>query len=244
MMKMLPVLCGIMLWTFSSAHAATLLYEDFQGNVDDNITTLSWTNLGGWMVVKDNELVEGSGYSAYTEGWAVYSKALSPTPNYSDPLTLTGLVEHLITLSNTETYFELQPNTGDAAWIRLQGTGMDYHVAFGHGSSQSVTSGAISEPDGTVFELRLVYAPDPDTLSGDYRLAGDPNWIPVGVLNNVAFEPNEVILRSLSAGWRYLDEITVFEGSPTPIPEPATLFLLATGALGLLGYGWKRRRRG
>ena len=27
------------------------------------------------------------------------------------------------------------------------------------------------------------------------------------------------------------------------VPEPASLTLLATGALGLLGYGWRRRRQ-
>jgi hypothetical protein len=30
---------------------------------------------------------------------------------------------------------------------------------------------------------------------------------------------------------------------PTAVPEPSTLTLLGIGSLGLLGYGWKRRKQ-
>jgi hypothetical protein len=35
---------------------------------------------------------------------------------------------------------------------------------------------------------------------------------------------------------------TLVAGSVHVIPEPTTLTLLATGTLGLLGYGWRRRK--
>jgi hypothetical protein len=42
------------------------------------------------------------------------------------------------------------------------------------------------------------------------------------------------------------DIIIVASGGPpaatTPAPEPASLTLLGLGALGLLGYGWRRRQ--
>jgi hypothetical protein len=37
-----------------------------------------------------------------------------------------------------------------------------------------------------------------------------------------------------------MDDVT-FE-SPNPVPEPASLTLLGLGALGVIGFGWKRRR--
>jgi hypothetical protein len=36
-------------------------------------------------------------------------------------------------------------------------------------------------------------------------------------------------------------QLTVLQS--TAVPEPTTLTLLATGALGLLGYGWRKRKQ-
>ena len=32
-------------------------------------------------------------------------------------------------------------------------------------------------------------------------------------------------------------------GRPTPTPEPGTWVLMGTGLVGLLGYGWRRKKR-
>ena len=49
--------------------------------------------------------------------------------------------------------------------------------------------------------------------------------------------PNSLWMFSLGVG------PTLVEAPTTPVPEPTSLALLSTGALFLLGYGWRRRRQ-
>jgi hypothetical protein len=45
-------------------------------------------------------------------------------------------------------------------------------------------------------------------------------------------------------GYFQLDDVSLVSAAPAATaPEPASLTLLATGALGLLGYRWRRRGR-
>jgi hypothetical protein len=41
-----------------------------------------------------------------------------------------------------------------------------------------------------------------------------------------------------------VDQILIYDGPATAVPEPASLTLLGIGAAGLLGYGWRRRKLG
>jgi hypothetical protein len=41
---------------------------------------------------------------------------------------------------------------------------------------------------------------------------------------------------------RRLDTLVIATSSTAAAPEPASLTLLGVGAVGLLGYGWRRRR--
>ncbi len=79
-------------------------------------------------------------------------------------------------------------------------------------------------------------------LNGPEGLALDRNgnlFVADSESNNIyEFNPRGQISQ-FAAGLNYPTDLTF---APTPTPEPSTLALLATGVLGLLGYGWPRRR--
>ena len=62
---------------------------------------------------------------------------------------------------------------------------------------------------------------------------GGPQWI----INNVQQQEQE--LNSLYA----ISEPLTFGATAATVPEPSSLALLAIGAVGLIGYGWRRKRK-
>ena len=48
--------------------------------------------------------------------------------------------------------------------------------------------------------------------------------------------------RPAGGGTLALDNLVLTQ-TPSAVPEPSTLTLLGIGSLGLLGYGWKRRKQ-
>ena len=56
------------------------------------------------------------------------------------------------------------------------------------------------------------------------------------------FDPTATSLRvSINQSGKALAEAITLTSTPTTVPEPSTWLLLATGTLGLLGYGWRRQ---
>jgi hypothetical protein len=55
--------------------------------------------------------------------------------------------------------------------------------------------------------------------------------------SNITLAPNGDIFAEI---WPH--EIYQISGNLTPIPEPSSFALIAVGIVGLIGYGWRRRR--
>jgi len=105
-----------------------------------------------------------------------------------------------------------------------------------------------------------LYLQYPDTPSSDYltsTLRLSPAEVPYCEFTTFAYAHNSIyspLLYSTEVMWRptyewYLHHYSYTYSPPpgvftiaTTIPEPSTLALLCIGALGLLAYGWRRRR--
>jgi hypothetical protein len=163
-------------------------------------------------------------------------------------VTGTGRADYLYTFTTTTAA------TGGGGSVSVTIDVSDAQVAMGSFDSSNITSLSFqltgtSSPffdfsDTNVKDLTGSVSVDPTTgaiVSGTPSFSAStatPSFqkIVIGAVDTPSGVSFVVLNRSTT-------EVGVGDWTVTPTPEPASLTLLGFGALGLLGYGWRERRR-
>jgi hypothetical protein len=132
------------------------------------------------------------------------------------------------------TGFFAVPNVGDEIDFFLTGGGLFTFDSFDFAStsdgSQSDSVNLFGEVGGVQTQQLL----DISSTSGTWQTNMPGFSAPIDTLRLVIASAGDTDLA--------LDNF-VLTPAPSAVPEPASLTLLGLGAAGLLGYGWRRRRR-
>jgi hypothetical protein len=150
------------------------------------------------------------------------------------------------------------PNMSYVQQPGLEGTttlSPDLRVDFLNGATGTLGFGfALSTGTGGAFGVNFrVYSADNTELASDYVLADftmpdgvNPSSFPEGLVSlSFAGEAAYATFDFDSSPGRYLMDNfqgTFGSGEVAAVPEPSSVVLMGAGVVGVLGYGWRRRK--
>ena len=141
---------------------------------------------------------------------------------------------------------------GNQAAVTILASGPEF-VHFTYASSQTVTGSVLSgtvdllEPGTGAFSDRLTITAVDGSNIFDVQFASDPALLPGSPDGTATENGNFQPLIGFSQGGVLIDTYQVrsdvTETGTEPVPGPGSFVLLGLGALGLIGYGWRRRKQ-
>jgi hypothetical protein len=189
----------------------------------------------------------GAGYenlapgSTAIPGWTVVNTPNAPLAWITTPVSFNGVP---FTAQDGSFFLDLTADVDRSPYGGVQQSisttvGQEYNLSFYLGTQQSLSifTGPVSVQvtAGNVSSNTVTYNP-PSGSTG-------PQW----GLETVFFTATSTsttisIVGSFTSGGDYigLDNVSV---NPVSIPEPASLIMLGIGAVGVIGYTWRRRKQ-
>jgi hypothetical protein len=160
-------------------------------------------------------------------------------------LGATSFVDSLVTLTfvgDTANIFEpiatVFANTAGTATVEVAGVGTaTFTGTVGVFSNQTGQVGGFVDT-GLNRDLVDIGASEFGAYDLSTSISIDGTASSLGLNTAFGTSVGDFVLRAVSGGGTFSAEVT-----PSVVPEPSTAILAAMGGAGLLGYGWRRRRR-
>jgi hypothetical protein len=204
------------------AYAAVLFYDDFNSGARPE-----WgSEIGAW------ETSDGL-YYATTRPDYPYSSVTS-LPELTDfvvELDINNFSDGGVWLRSTSPHNAVLLVTGGNGGSY---NGMYWHIMDNGTDSSSINFGEFPGIQGTDAHVRI------EVIGDTYSAYLNNATTPLTTLVTDRFSSGRVALLNSNFGERF-DSISISDFSPSPVPEPSTIFLLGTGLVGLLRF--KKRRK-